>query len=48
MLKVVSMNLESNKHVTISHVLYFLWQLLYETKSGLRVIIIIIIITGVY
>ena len=36
-LKAVSIKLESNKHVTISHVLYFFWQLLYETKSGLRV-----------
>ena len=36
-LKTVSIKLESNKHVTISHVLYFFWQLLYETKSGLRV-----------
>ena len=36
-LKIVSIKLESNKHVTISHVLYFFWQLLYETKSGLRV-----------
>ena len=37
MLKTVSIKLESNKHVTISHVLYFFWQLLYKTKSGLRV-----------
>ena len=36
-LKIVSIKLESNKHVTISHVLYFFWQLLYDTKSGLRV-----------
>ena len=36
-LKIVSINLESNKHVTISHVLYFFWQLLYETKLRLRV-----------
>ena len=36
-LKTMSINLEPNKHVTISHVLYFFWQLLYETKSGLRV-----------
>ena len=36
-LKIVSIKLESNKHVTISHVLYFFWKLLYETKSGLRV-----------
>ena len=36
-LKTVSIKLESNKHVTISHVLYFFWQLLYETKLGLRV-----------
>ena len=33
----VSIKLESNKHVTISHVLYFFWQFLYESKSGLRV-----------
>ena len=37
MLKTVSIKLESNKHATISHVLYFFWQLLYETKLGLRV-----------
>ena len=37
MLKTLSIKLDSNKHVTISHVLYFFWQLLYETKSGLRV-----------
>ena len=36
-LKIVNIKLESNNHVTISHVLYFFWQLLYETKSGLRV-----------
>ena len=36
MLKTVSIKLESNKHVTRSHVLYFFWQLLYKTKSGLR------------
>ena len=35
-LKIVSIKLESNKHVTISHVLYFFLQLLYKTKSGLR------------
>ena len=28
-LKTVSIKLESNKYVTISHVLYFFWQLLY-------------------
>ena len=36
-LKTVSIKLESNKQVTISHVLYFFWQLLYETKLGLRI-----------
>ena len=36
-LKIVGIKLESNKHVTITHVLYFFWQLLYKTKSGLRV-----------
>ena len=35
-LKTVSIKLESNKHVTISHVVYFFWHL-YETKSGLRI-----------
>ena len=37
MLKIVSVKLESNEYVTTSHVLCFFWQLLYETKSGLRV-----------
>ena len=36
-LKIVSITLESNKHVTIRHVFNFFWQLLYETKSGLRI-----------
>ena len=36
-LKTVSIKLESNKQVTISHVLYFFGQLLYETKLGLRI-----------
>ena len=36
-LKIVSIKLESNKHVTISHVLYFFGSCLYKTKSGLRV-----------
>ena len=37
MLKTVGIKLESNKHVTKIHVLYFFWKLLYGTKSGLRV-----------
>ena len=36
-LKTVSIKLESNKQVTISHALYFFWQLLYEIKVGLRI-----------
>ena len=36
-LKIVSIKLESNKQVTISHVLYFFWQLLYETKLDLTI-----------
>ena len=36
-LKIVSIDLESNEHVTTSSVLYYFWQLLYETGLGLRV-----------
>ena len=36
-LKVVRIELEINKHVTISNVLYYFWQLLYESGTGLRV-----------
>ena len=37
-LKTVSIKLDSNKHrYHRSHVLYFFWQLLYETKPGLRI-----------
>ena len=36
-LKIVSIKLEPNKHVTISYVLHFFWQLLYETKLCLRI-----------
>ena len=35
--KILSTKLESNERVTISHVLYSFWQLLYKTKSSLRV-----------
>ena len=37
MFNTVSIKLESNKQVTISHVLLFFGQLFYETKSGLRI-----------
>ena len=36
-LTTVRIKLDSNKHVTISHVLYFFSKLLYETKSALGV-----------
>ena len=36
-LRVVSIELDSNKHVTIRHVLYKFWQLLYKSGLGLRV-----------
>ena len=35
--RVVNVELESNKYVTISSVQYYLWKLLYKTGSGLRV-----------
>ena len=33
----MNIKLKSNKHVTISHVLYPFWRLLYETKLGLTI-----------
>ena len=36
-LKTMSIKLESNKHITVSQFLYFIWQLLYETKPSFTV-----------